>query len=99
MDKNFTDFDHVSIPCGHALTFPSPLWQYGLLKIQGRDKKLERFCAVYNHISRKNQYLEEWISMVFGFLEKFDLSHGHISLKNENYHLKINSHSQFLNSS
>ena len=24
VDKNFTNFDHVSIPCGHALTFPIP---------------------------------------------------------------------------
>ena len=29
------------------------LWKYGLLRIQGRDKKLERFCAQHNHFSRK----------------------------------------------
>ena len=86
------------------LTPPLPLKEdvvYGWSLIensrQRQDKKLERFCAQHNHISRKAWYLEKWISMAFGFLTKFDLSHGHISLKNENYHLKINSHGQFLN--
>ena len=38
-----------SLPC---IIFS--LWQYRLLRIQGTDKKLERFCAQHKHISRKN---------------------------------------------
>ena len=39
------------------------LWRYGLWRIQGRDKKLERFCPKHDHISRKKSYLEKCISM------------------------------------
>ena len=39
------------------------VWQYGLWRIQGRDKKPERFCPKHDHISRKKSYLEKWISM------------------------------------
>ena len=36
VDKNFTDFDHVSIPCGHALAFfiPCMYCPRGHFKIQ-----------------------------------------------------------------
>ena len=39
------------------------LWQYGLWRIQGRDKNYKGFFPKHDHISRKNSYLEKWISM------------------------------------
>ena len=38
------------------------LWQYGLLRFQARDTKLERFLAKNQHTQRKGSNLENWCS-------------------------------------
>ena len=49
------------------------LWQYGLLKIQERDKEVVRMCPQHDPMS----YVEEWISIAQLKLAKFDPSYGH----------------------
>ena len=70
----------------------------GYGEFEGGTKTRKVLCP-HNHISRKNSYLEKLISMTLVFLAKFDQFYGPISLKNENYHLKISSHNQFFKSS
>ena len=55
-------------------------------------QKTESICSKHDHISRKNSYLEKWISMDKVFLAKSDKSHGNNSLKNRSYDLKIYSY-------